>query len=463
LIGSLIGEGGMGVVYAATHLGLAAPVAVKLIRTQLKDDPEFLQRFLNEARAAASLKGEHVATVHDVGQLPTGEPYLVMERLDGIELDIFIEEHAPLAQSEAVDLVLEACAGLAEAHAIGLVHRDIKPSNLFLSTRADGQSVLKILDFGISKRLVHGSRKGLTNPDRSLGSPWYMSPEQMTNASLVDQRADIWSLGILLFQLLTRSLPFDGEDVPEVCAKVLTTPAPSLRRLRENIDGRLEEVVLRCLEKNPEDRYANVTALADALRPLSSGVGRHVPLAFARTEPLIDTNSARRRARTTLGSLAAVAARLKIRRKSHLPAFVVTALGVGLSLGWFGWTHPETLPNVERLAARVLSEVRLPGDPTLAPDPVDAPPEHTWSASQAIVRLDSTSLGPPGAERSVEPPEPSLTREEIQRRRANYQDWLRAHGLQRIGDVVVVDHERSSRTVPLDSDTADDRRHEVSE
>jgi serine/threonine protein kinase len=324
---------------------------------------------------------------------------------------------------------------------------------------ADGQRVLKILDFGISKRLVRQSRKALTNPDRSLGSPWYMSPEQMTNASLVDQRTDIWSLGVLLFELLTQSRPFDGGTVPEVCAKVLTTPAPPLRRVRADVDGRLEEVVLRCLEKNPDDRYASVTALADALQPFASSAGRYVPLAFARTERFIGANPARRRARSSLGSLAAVATRLKIRRKHHFPVLAATTLVVGGSIGWFGWTHSGMLPDLAELA-----EVRLPGDPVLDSDPPDVPLEHTWSAAQAIVRLDSTSLGPSDAGRSVERPESGrLTPEEIQRRRENYQDWLRAHGMRRIADVAGLDDERPARTAPLDNANAEERQQEVAE
>jgi hypothetical protein len=284
-IGVIIGEGGMGVVCAATHVALGTPVAVKLIRGDLKHDPDSVRRFLQEARTAASLKGEHIARVYDVGQLDSGEPYLVMEQLDGVGLDAFVAARGPLTVDEAVGIVLQACEGLAEAHALALVHRDIKPANLFLARRPDGELTLKILDFGISKRLVDSARKGLTEPGRSLGSPSYMSPEQMLDASLVDQRADVWSLGILLFELLTAETPFGGESVPQVCASVLTAPAPPPSARRPGIDAGLDAVVLRCLEKDPTERYASVAALADALAPFTARPIRTGSLGLAETRP----------------------------------------------------------------------------------------------------------------------------------------------------------------------------------
>jgi serine/threonine-protein kinase len=206
-----------------------------------------------------------------VGQLDSGEPYLVMEQLEGIGLDEFIEARGPLPQRQAVDIVLQACEGLAEAHAVALVHRDIKPANLFLARRPDGKFVLKILDFAISKRLVESARLGLTDPGSSLGSPWYMSPEQMKESSTVDQRTDVWSLGVLLFELLTKSRPFSGESVPQVCVSVLTAKPPVPSALRPDIDAGLDRVVLRCLEKDPEKRYSGVEALAEDLRQFRLG------------------------------------------------------------------------------------------------------------------------------------------------------------------------------------------------
>jgi serine/threonine-protein kinase len=245
-------------------------VAVKFIHSELVDDPHMVQRFLNEARTAAGLRSEHIARVYDAGRLDSGEPYLVMEHLDGMGLDALIKEEEPIDPADAVDFVLQACEGLAEAHAMGLVHRDIKPANLFLTRRPDGRPFVKVLDFGISKRLadVH---LGLTDPRSSIGSPWYMSPEQMKNASSVNQRTDIWSIGVVLFELLTGTHPFEGRTVTEVCSKVLTEPAPLLRSKRPQADAGLEAIISRCLEKEAHDRYPTVASLAESLAPFGSG------------------------------------------------------------------------------------------------------------------------------------------------------------------------------------------------
>jgi len=241
-----LGAGGMGVVCRATHLGLETPVAVKLIRPDFNADAEFVRRFLNEARRAAVLRSERIARVHDVGQLDSGEPFLVMELLEGMELGKYMQQHAPLPPSDALNIALQIGEGLAEAHANGIVHRDIKPGNTFLVRRADGRFAVKILDFGISKQLNDAATLN-TNSGQSLGSPWYMSPEQMLDASRVDHRSDIWSLGVVLFEMLTDHRPFDGATVPEVCAKVLTTPAPSIRFWRPELDTELEAIVAHCL------------------------------------------------------------------------------------------------------------------------------------------------------------------------------------------------------------------------
>ncbi|HVY25989.1 MAG TPA: serine/threonine-protein kinase [Polyangiaceae bacterium] len=266
LVGEVLGYGGMGVICAGTHVLLGTPVAIKLIHSELKDDPEAMQRFVNEARSAAALKGEHIARVFDVGVLPSGEPYLVMEQLEGTSLDQYLEGRGALEQHEAVDILLQVCEGLAEAHAAGLVHRDIKPSNLFLALRPDGRSSIKILDFGIVKS-VHAESPRLTDPDKSLGSPWYMSPEQMTTPADVDARSDVWSLGVLLFELLSRRLPFEGDSLPEVCANVLASPPASLFEYRNDLAPELDAIVHHCLEKDRDRRISSVSELAHALLP----------------------------------------------------------------------------------------------------------------------------------------------------------------------------------------------------
>jgi hypothetical protein len=390
-IGSIIGEGGMGVVCAATHVGLGTPVAVKLIRSDQQRDPASVQRFLNEARTAASLKGEHVARVYDVGQLESGEPYLVMEQLEGVGLDAFIAGRGPLSQGEAVDIVLQACEGLAEAHAVALVHRDIKPANLFLARRPDGELTLKILDFGISKRLVDSGLEGLTEPGRSLGSPSYMSPEQMLDASLVDQRADVWSLGILLYELLTKQCPFGGTSVPQVCAAVLTAPAPVPSERRSDIDDRLDAVVLRCLEKDPSDRYSSVGALAEALKPFVAQPVRGAALGFAETRAVGGGR------RGTAGSLAPFLLRAVRPRARWSSVTTAAVLAMGAAMAWLAFSDAGKYESL--LGAEAFSALRLPWDPVLASTPegeglrarADAPEQMALQ----LITAETTTPGAP--------------------------------------------------------------------
>jgi serine/threonine-protein kinase len=427
-IGAIIGEGGMGVVCAATHVGLGTPVAVKLIRANVKHGSESVLRFLNEARTAASLKGEHIARVYDVGQLESGEPYLVMEQLEGIGLDAFIQERGPLKQSEAVDIVLQACEGLAEAHAAALVHRDIKPANLFLALRPDGQFVLKILDFGISKRLLESERKGLTDPGSSLGSPWYMSPEQMKDSSLVDQRADVWSLGVLLFELLTKEWPFRGESIPQVCANVLTSPTPLPSARRPDIDAGLDAVVLRCLEKDPEKRYLGVAALAEDLRRFASRSIRSSALALGETQPAGGAQSDSERPHTP-GSLAPIFSRVvRPRSRWSSAGAVVALLAVGALFAGLGLPYAREHYGLPSLAE--LSRTRLPWDPRLGPDPLedqtiarrDSPSPMMHRIITAPVSSDATTAtaAPGNATPALGP-----TPDEIRRGTARYKNWQR--------------------------------------
>jgi serine/threonine-protein kinase len=446
-IGPVIGEGGMGVVYAATHIALGAPVAVKVIRSELRDDPEFVQRFLNEARAAALLKDEHIARVHDVGQLDSGEPYLVMERLDGIELEAFMKQSGPLGESEAVDLVLQVCQGLAEAHAAALVHRDVKPANLFLSRQADGRYTLKILDFGISKHLLQGSPERLTDPGKSLGSPWYMSPEQMTDPSRVDQRSDIWSVGVLLFELMTKRHPFDGTLVAEVCSKVLTHAPPPLSALKPKIDPQLESVVLRCLEKDPDQRFPTVTALSRALHPFGSQARAPSGLEFAPTQP-IDLHPGAE----SSGSLAPIIepVRREQKRTGRFAFVPLLAIATTVCAAWLLWVNASN--SSAEPHRDIASRLRIPGDPSLGADPISNEIQRTTTGSASpfpvLVRSGRASADrpsrPAGANDVSTPslplaegqakdlPQHSLSETEIQFRAARYRKWLRDQGLHRL-------------------------------
>lgn len=270
-IDSVLGNGGMGIIYAATHVELRVPVAIKAIHPNLARSAEARARFCIEARAGAALRSPHTLRVYDAGQLGTDECFVVMERLEGINLDELVRASGPLRVETAVDYLLQACAGLAEAHAIGLVHRDIKPENLFLAHYRCAAPLIKVMDFGIARWQGDELRNGrLTNPTSNLGSPCYQSPEQMENAADVDERSDIWSLGLVLFELLTGQCPFESETIQETCWKVLQGPRPSLTQSRPDAPEGLDAIVLKCLQLDRQQRYASVKQLALALRPFAS-------------------------------------------------------------------------------------------------------------------------------------------------------------------------------------------------
>lgn len=269
-IEKILGVGGMGIVVAAYHLQLDERVAVKFLLPAALSNEEAVTRFAREARAAVKIKSEHVARVIDVGSFDNGVPYMVMEYLDGMDLTAVLQQESALPIEQAVEFVLQACEAIAEAHGLGIVHRDLKPANLFRIRRADGLWSIKVLDFGISKLSgLGGSGPDIraTATNAVFGTPLYMSPEQMTASRNVDSRTDIWALGAILFELLTRHSPFDSESLPEVFVKISTRPPPSLRDSRPDAPPGIENVILKCLEKDRNNRYANVAELAVALAP----------------------------------------------------------------------------------------------------------------------------------------------------------------------------------------------------
>ena len=264
----VLGTGGMGVIVAAYHLQLDQHVALKFLLPEAAKDDAVVQRFAREARAAAKIQSEHVARVLDVGTLDTGAPYMVMEYLDGRDLDQILKASGPLSVHDTVGYVMQACEAIAEAHALGIVHRDLKPANLFVADRADGKKSLKVLDFGISKVMPGAQQQAepsLTNTSAIMGSPMYMSPEQLRSSKDVDVRADIWALGIVLYECLAGTGPFASGTVAEVCAAILKDKPTPLREVRPEVPEGLDMVVARCLEKDMERRYANVAELTVAL------------------------------------------------------------------------------------------------------------------------------------------------------------------------------------------------------
>ncbi len=270
----VLGRGGMGEVVVARHSLLGERVAIKTLLADASKDPEAVQRFLNEARASLRIRCEHVVRVSDVDLLPTGQPYMVMELLEGHDLEARLQE-GPLAVAEAIDLLLQACEGVAEAHMLGIVHRDLKPANMYLTRRSDGSTRLVLLDFGISKFADTAGQggHGLTSTTSLMGSPSYMSPEQFQNPRDVDPRTDVWALGVILFRLLAGRLPFVADSLPALVVKVLHEPPAGLRAIRPDVPPLLEGIVAQCLKKARDQRFKGVAGLALALAPYASRDG----------------------------------------------------------------------------------------------------------------------------------------------------------------------------------------------
>ncbi len=262
-----IGRGGMGIVLAATHLQLEHLVAIKVMRRDLLEDDKALNRLLFEARSAARIRSEHVARVLDVGTLESGSPFIVMEYLEGEDLADLLDRQGALAVEQAISFMLQSCEALAEVHVAEMIHRDLKPGNLFIARLPDGSPTVKIVDFGISKHIGGPSRvHAETTSPQVLGSPFYMAPEQM-RADSVDERSDIWALGAILFEMLTGRPPFIGDTLPEVYSAVLNDTPPAVDSLRPGVPAGLDDVVQRCLEKDPAQRFCDVADLAEALAP----------------------------------------------------------------------------------------------------------------------------------------------------------------------------------------------------
>jgi len=270
----VIGSGGMGVVVAATDLERREPRAIKLMSRAALGDAAGVTRFLREARAAARLRGEHVTHLHEVGHLENGAPFLVMEYLEGKDLRAELDERGKLPVAEALTILFEICEALAEAHAAGMVHRDLKPSNVFLAKRGAG-TIVKVLDFGVAKvppdasGAFDGEGSTVTETGVLLGSPHYMSPEQMQSSRDVDARADVWSLGVVAYQIITGRLPFEGDGLAQVATAVLDGNPPPPSSLVAGLPPALDTAILACLEPDRERRCATVVQLVVSLSPFA--------------------------------------------------------------------------------------------------------------------------------------------------------------------------------------------------
>ena len=268
-VDQVLGEGGMGIVFQATHVRLGQRFAIKMLHPHMLSKPEIVERFEREARAAAQLRSPNAVRVVDVDVTPDHLPYMVMEFLDGHDLAAELQTRGRFSVSDAVDCVLQACRAMAEAHALGIVHRDLKPANLFLA-REGTTTVVKVLAFGISKMAASELDVHVTSTLATMGTPLYMSPEQIRSTKSVDARADVWSLGVILFELLAGRPPFTGSAMA-VSAAIVADPPTSLRELQPGVPEALEQVMLKALAKTPDARWPDVQALAAALAPFREG------------------------------------------------------------------------------------------------------------------------------------------------------------------------------------------------
>ena len=409
----VIGSGGMGIVVAAKHMQLGERVALKFLLMSgdvSSSDQTFVARFVREAQLAVRIKSQHVARVLDVGTLEDGSPYMAMELLEGVDLDRLLRTEGPPPMDVAADYLLQACEAVAEAHSLGIVHRDLKPANLFLSRRPDGSPLVKVLDFGISKMLKEfrgQAERSLTRADDVLGSPQYMAPEQVRNPSGVDARCDIFSLGSILYKLLTGRPAFDGGNPATVLAMVLSEPPTPLREHRPDIPPALEALVLGCLEKDPAARVQSVEDLARGLVPFATRRARQPwgePVPVAAFLPAVQAVTL---SSPSLESPAEVARRWRVIAAVGVAITLVT-LGTGLAL--LSWDHGHAAANPLQPASSVAvsptstATAMAPMAPASASDPAGSSTEAPSVATIALPVVPRANA--PRPRRPPPPPPP---------------------------------------------------------
>ncbi|HWU90108.1 MAG TPA: serine/threonine-protein kinase, partial [Kofleriaceae bacterium] len=280
---SKIGIGGMGAVFLAEHPLIGKRVALKVIHRELAGNREVVQRFFQEARAVNTIGNEHIVEIHDFGVTPEGDHFYIMEYLDGRTLASILAKETALEVMRALHVGAQMAKALAATHAAGVIHRDLKPDNIMLMTRLGDPDFVKVLDFGLAKMMAEGASSVKTAYGVLLGTPQYMSPEACESKRDIDHRTDIYALGVLLFQMMTGVLPFDGETMGEVLVKQVTTLPPAPRGLNPAIPPSVEQVVLRCLAKPPDRRFPTMMALRDALLDPEAYLRGSPPIAAARS------------------------------------------------------------------------------------------------------------------------------------------------------------------------------------
>ena len=385
-----LGEGGMGLVLEAYHLRLRQRVAIKVLKPNILEHPELVARFEREARAAATLESPYVAKVLDVDTSPEGLPYMVIEFLEGNDLAEELERRGRFPVQTAVAYVMEACVPIAQAHALGIIHRDLKPSNLFLAKKGD-ERVLKLLDFGISKVLTDVDAKE-TSSFGVLGTPHYMSPERVRSSADVDRRSDIWSLGVILYELLTGTEPFSG-DPATVIAAIAADPVPLPRAKRPDIPVALEAVIMRALEKDPKKRYPDVRSLSVALAPFAPeeelvALAPNLPRSFSPSKGIAAVQTP---AKALPITIVAPPAPRRFRRPALWIA-PVGALTIGtLGIAWWATCSHADEGHAASRSAGASSVIALSPqlEPTIQPL---SPPPASASAAASVIALKKPAV-----------------------------------------------------------------------
>ena len=384
-----LGDGGMGSVYEAEHLLIKRRVAIKVLHSQFADNPGIVARFRREAEAATSIGHPNIIEVTDMGSFPDGTTYMVLEFLEGRDWAKDIATEGPQQLGKLVHIMSQVCDALSAAHAKGIVHRDLKPENIFLIQRGADRNFAKVLDFGISKFSDSGNEnRSLTQTGTALGTPYYMAPEQCQGKKDIDHRADIYSLGVIAFQALTRQYPFDDESYPMLVLKICTEPPPPLAHYRPDLPPAMVDVVSRMLAKDRNYRFNSCDELKAALEPF-----RHVNAA-----PVIAANapstasrgpSVLERAVSPASTPAAYAPSFSVPAPAEAPVskdhrlmwaviaalFVIVLAGGALgTLLAFGVLDPSPDPAPVATATDEPEIPRAGGDPPPVDDPAVDPP-----------------------------------------------------------------------------------------